>query len=229
MEKEFLILYDKVTSFDAPGYTEEEISIFLTKAQERTFFAHYNLDNKYRESFEESEARRKDLKELVKGATLTPSAASVANMPNGVFCTLPADCLYVISEEVTTASVTTCNNNKRIRVKPITHDEYSINIENPFKKPDIYNYIWRMDYQGELHELITDGTFTVAQYHLRYIQRLNPIIIGTNTVDGVTGPLNCELDQILHKRIVDEAVKIATGITDPELYQIKTIEQQQGE
>jgi hypothetical protein len=230
MQQEFLILYDKITNFDAPGYTDLEISILLTKGQERVVYSFYSIDNKYKEGFEESEARRKDLKELVKGTTITTASTSQTNtLPNGTFFDLPTDCLYVISEEITTDSSEDCSDGKRIRVKPVTHDEYSINLKNPFKKPDIKTFVWRLDYQGKKHEIITDGTFTVAQYHLRYIKRPNPIIIGANTVDGATGPLNCELDESVHKKIVDEAVKIATGITDPEFYQIKTIEQQQGE
>lgn len=231
MKQEFLILYDKITNFDAPGYSDLEISIFLTKGQERTFFSFYNpLGNLFREGFEETEARRKDLKELVKGTTLTTTSSSqVGILPNGVFYDLPSDCLYAISEEITTASNDSCKNGKRLRVKPITHDEYAINLKNPFKKPSINSYVWRLDYQTNRHELITDGSFTVASYHLRYIQKLNPIIVGSDTVDGIVGPQNCILNAITHKRIIEEAVKIATGITDPELYQIKTIEQKDGE
>jgi len=231
MDQEFLVLYDKFANLDAPGYSELERSIFLTKAQERVFFAHYNpLANKFREGFEETEARRKDIQELVKGVTITsPSATQTNTLPNGEFYDLPADCLYAISEEVTLASADPCINGKRIRVKPITHDEYSINLQNPFKKPNNRTFIWRLDYQGRIHELITDGQSTVSEYHLRYIKNLQPIILGSNTVDGVAGPLDSELNVILHKRIVDEAVKIATGVTDPEQYQLKSIEQQEGE
>lgn len=233
MKQEFLVLYDKITNFDAPGYSDLEISIFLTKGQERTFFSFYNpLGNLFREGFEETEARRKDLKELVKGITLTATSISTSQvgvLPNGVFYDLPGDCLYAISEEITTASSDSCKNGKRLRVKPITHDEYSINLKNPFKKPNINSYIWRLDYQTNRHELVTDGSFTVSEYHLRYIQKLSPIIVGVNTVDGTLGPQNCILNVITHRRIIEEAVKIATGITDPELYQIKTIEQKEGE
>lgn len=231
MSEEFLILYDKVTNFDAPGYEADEISILLTKAQERIFNKYYSpLLNKTREGFEETEARRKDLKELVKGTTLTvPSATQTEVLPNGVFFDLPADCLYVIEEEVTTSSSDTCKNNKRIQVKPVTHDTYVKDIKNPFKKPAINAYVLRMDYQGQKHELITDGTFTVGSYHLRYIERLQPIITDAITIQGVLGPLNCKLDSSIHERLIDEAVIIATGITEPELYQIKTIEQQKSE
>jgi hypothetical protein len=234
MRQEFLILYDKITNFDAPGYEDIEISIFLTKAQERVVLSRYRgLANKYQEGFEETEIRRKELQELVQGVTLsTPSTDQTNALPNGVFYDLPEDFLFAISEEITTsidATYDECNHNVRLLVKPTTHDEYTINKKNPFKKPTIRNYCWRMDYNDDRHELITDGTYGIASYHLRYMKELVPIIIGTDTVDGVIGPQNCQLNQIIHKQIVDEAVKIATGITDPEKYQIKNIEQQAGE
>lgn len=231
MEKEFSILYDKITSFSAPGYEDDEKSIFLTKAQERVVLSLLNpLKNSVHEGFEETEVRRKDLQALVKGATLTVASASqVGVLPNGKFYDLPSDCLYVISEEIITSSPIPCKNNIRVRVKPITHDFYSINKDNPWKKPNYLQNVWRLDYSTNKHEIITDGTFSVASYEIRYIKKLQPIIIGANTVDGATGPLNCELNNIIHKRIVEVAVQIATGVTTPELYQIKTIEQKQGE
>lgn len=230
MELQFDILYDKITNFDAPGYTQEEKSALLTKAQERVVYKYYEPFNKTRESFEQTESRKKELKELVKGATITiPSATQTNNMPNGTFYDLPADCLFVINEEATTSSEDPCKNGKRIRVKPITHDEYSILIDNPFKRPTIEKYAYRLDYQGAKHELVTDGTYNISAYHLRYIERLQPIITGAVTYLGVVGPLDCKLDPSVHERIVDEAVLIATGTTEPEFYQLKTIEQQKSE
>ncbi len=229
MKNEFLILYDKFTNFDAPGYEDDEISVFLTKGQERVFFGIYNpLANKYHEGFEETESRRKDLRELVKGAkTLAQSSNQTEALPDGVLYDLPDDCLYVVSEEIVFKSDKKCLNGKRIRVKPITHDEYSIDKYNPFAKPG-KDLAWRLDIQDRRHEVITDGT-EIGSYDIRYIKNLRPIIIGANVIDGVQGPHNCEFDPILHKRIVDEAVKIATGVTDPEQYQIKTIENKENE
>jgi len=229
MKNEFLILYDKFTNFDAPGYEDEEISVFLTKGQERVFFGHFNpLANKYREGFEETESRRKDIKELVKGAKgLAPATDQTEALPNGKLFDLPSDCLYVISEEIVLESDNNCLNNKRIMVKPVTHDEYSINVKNPFARPD-KDLAWRLDINGGRHEIITDGT-SIKSYDIRYVETLRPIIIGANVIDGVLGPLDCKFNSILHKRIVDEAVKIATGVTNPEQYQIKTIENNENE
>lgn len=231
MKDEFLILYDKITNFDAPGYEDLEISVLLTKSQERVFLNYYNLlGNRFKEGFEQTESRRKELQELTVGdSSTTPSINQVGVKANGVFFDLPADCMFVLSEEIISASADLCKNNILGEVIPITHDQYTRNKKNPFKKPDIHQKTWRMDYSGRRQELITDGTYTVAQYDIRYIKYLTPIIIGTGTLEGVTGPQNCLLNTILHRRIIDEAVKIAVGITDPQSYQIKTIEQQESE
>jgi hypothetical protein len=239
MEQEFLILYDKITNFDAPGYTSNEISRFLTRAQERVILQRINpLGNKYRQGYERTEKRRKDLSELDANATLLVASQSVSQTgvkPNGVFYDLPADFLYASSEEVTIASSDTCINNTRIEVKPVTNDEYSKNIRNPYKKPHS-KLVWRMEQSkavpntgAKRHELITDGSFTITEYHLSYIRTFKPIISDTSTIEGLAGPLDCELNSIIHREIIDEAVKIATGITDPQMYQLKSAEKNSAE
>jgi hypothetical protein len=230
MQTRFLILYDKVTNFDAPGYEDDEISILLTKAQERVFYSYYNvLGNKTQEGFEATEARRKELSRLVEGVQIvTPSINQTNSNPNGVFFDLPAECLFVISEEITLTSSEPCLNGKRIRVKPVRHDAYSININNPFKNPND-DLAWRLDYSNNRHEIITKAGLNIGTYHVRYIKRLTPIITGNFVIDGEMGPLDSLLDSFLHERIIDEAVKIATGVTDPQFYQIKMQEQKEGE
>jgi len=232
MKDEFLILYDKITNFDAPGYEDDEISRFLSRAQERLILHLYNpLGNKYNTGFEGSEQRRKDLSELMRNATITvPSVSQVGVNTNGTFFDLPNDFLYAVSEEVLTASSNPCFDGNSIVVKPITHDEYTINKKNPFKKP-YRDLIWRMDFSRTVvgtnpkrHELITDGNYTVAAYNVRYLRRPQPIIVGVNTIEGLVGPLDCELDAITHRAIVDEAVALASGITNPEMWQLKRAE-----
>jgi hypothetical protein len=234
MREEFLILYDKITNFDAPGYEDDEISRFLSRAQERLVLHLYNpLSNKFITGFEGSEKRRKDLSELMRNANLTQanvSATQTGVKPNGQFFDLPSDFLYAVSEEVLTASTTACFNGNTIEVKPIAHDEYTKNIKSPFKKP-YKDLVWRMDFSRatvganpKRHELITDGTYTVATYSLRYLRRPQPIIAGSGPIEGLAGPLNCELDEITHRAIIDEAVAIASGVTTPELWQLKRAE-----
>jgi hypothetical protein len=221
----FLIKYDRLANLAAPGYDDNEISFILTQAQEQLVKSHYNFkSNKFKDGFEETEKRRKDLSELTRNANLDSSAISLDQdgvSQNGIFYNLPDDLLYTIREEATLASDDTCVNGDRVGVRPVTHDEYVANINNPFKKPGT-SRVWRLDFStgnntNRRHELITNGSYTIDTYHVRYIKR--PIAINI--------PLNItsELDESVHSEIVDRAVRIATGITDFQQYQIKTMEQ----
>lgn len=218
----FLEKFDKITNSDSPGYEDSEISSMLNMAQERFFLQTYAGSNRFREGFEETEKRRKDLSELTKNSTITTASANQTGvLPNGTLYDLPTDFLYAIKEEVTISSDDECDNGKRIKVKPITHDEYTINIENPFKQP--YNeLVWRLDYSRttdntnpKRHELITDGSYDITAYHLRYLRRLPNIVVD---LDTPANQIHCILDEITHRRIVDLAVEIALELTvDPRL------------
>ena len=234
MSFEFQVGADVVASDGAPGYTDEEIGILLTKAQERFVKQKYtSKGNKYFKGFEGSEKRRKDLSELIRTANLTNadlSASQVDVHRNGFFYDLPADMLYSVSEIVTTdiedcSVVGTTPLLTQIEVQPVTHDEYNININNPHKKP--YNkLVWRLDYNSDEHELITDGSYGITGYQIRYLKKPTSIIVD-NTIP--INQIDSELDSSTHREIVDEAIKIAIGITKPDEYQIKAAENQQSE
>lgn len=238
MKDNFLVLYDKVTNFAAPGYEDEEISLFLTKAQDQIVKRYYNYKgNKYKDGFEETEKRRKDLAELIKQdiidctavATLPAlgiSSNQVGASTNGTLVDLPESLLYTLREEVTiTGATDTCiADGTLLEVKPVTHDEYTANIRNPFKRPDTTK-VWRLDFSSDVggarrHELITDGSYSLGTYIIRYLKRPADIVIPTS---------GSELNPSMHQEIVDTAVRIASGITDPATYQIKVNEEQQTE
>ena len=239
MKNNFLVLYDKVTNFAAPGYEDDEISLFLTKAQDQIVKRYYNYKgNKYNEGFEETEKRRKDLAELIRHSdidctsydanTLTGlSTVQTGASANGILVDLPADLLYTLREEVQIidADDSCIADDTILEVKPVTHDEYTANIRNPFKKPDVTK-VWRLDFSSNnngarRHELITDGSYTLSVYILRYLKQPDNIDIATFK--------DCALNATMHQEIVDTAVRIASGITDPATYQIKINEEKQTE
>jgi hypothetical protein len=199
----------------------------LTKAQEvflREGFEPYN-------SFQETEKRRKEFANLVTAATLTPSASQTGVHSNGTFFDLPTDLLWTLYEEAVSSSTDPCKNGVDCWIKPVTEDEYNSNINNPLKNPYCRigrGMVWRMDFNTRRHELITDGSFTVSAYKLRYIKLPQDIIPYTN--DGTTTAMqDCELDAIAHRPIIDIAVRIATGVTTPQEYQIKLNEEKTNE
>jgi hypothetical protein len=213
MKKEFLVSYDKVANLASPGYEDDEISYFLTKAQENFTLSYINPDNKYGESIEETEKVKKYFSALISpstdslGVPLTTLSSDQSGRisTNSVIYNLPDNFWLSLAEWVVTND--TCNTTKNVDI--ITHNEYNKNKNNPFKRPNS-NRVWRMDVNsiGDVlrHELITDGTYTITQYHVRYIKKLTPIVVDEETP---ANNVDCILHESAHRRIIDEAVKIA--------------------
>jgi hypothetical protein len=173
------------------------------------------------------------------------------NLPNGNFWKLPANFMWSLSEgtDITLLSTNEAYNytgspyqRTNVKVLPKTHDEYQADVENPFAKP-YYKLVWRMDYSRQdtdsmidvdnqkRHELITDGTYDVDKYRLRYVRRPDDIIpydtLGSDTTTSTAA--SCKLDPSLHREIVAEAVRIAVSVTRPELEEVKELEVQKSE
>lgn len=161
MKFNFQLKFDSLFEFSAPAYDDRQISYILTEAQFRVFIKRYNpLGNKYQKGFEDDEQRRRDLEQLIKPALYDkadPTGASVPAgveamivssqqggvHPDGVFLDTPSDFLYAVEEAVTLeTSPGAVVNPKESWVKPVRHDEFLANINNPYKQP-YKDLIWR--------------------------------------------------------------------------------------
>ena len=228
MKFTFMLKFDSMFEFSAPSYDDRQISYILSNAQNRVFIQkYYTLADKYQRGFESDERHRRELEQLIKQTSPSASAVQTGVHPNGKFFDLPSDFLYAIEETVVTTEVA----NKEVIVKPITHDQYSANINNPYKRP-YANLVWRMDYSRQTNaigvgsetvkrtELITNPLLaqnSVTSYRLRYLQMPPAIVVDEYTP---ANQRHCVLDPIIHDAIIDEAVKIATASIKPETYQI---------
>ena len=103
---------------------------------------------------------------------------------------------------------------KRVEVKPMQHDDYNKVIKDPFNKPT-NDQVRRMFYQDKV-ELVTDGTFKINSYHLRYIKE--PIDI------SLLSSVNCELARHTHREIVDLSVSMALENIESKRYQTNLAE-----
>jgi len=245
MKFAFMLKFDSMFEFSAPAYDDRQISWLLTAAQNRVFLdKYYTPSNKYQRGFEADEKRRRDLEQLIKQAKWSSPATSVPvdsltkiavqpaeGHPNGVFFSLPDKFLYAIEE---TARLTKdAVQGREIPVKPVTHDQYIANINNPFKKP-YSNLVWRMDYSREVQaigdidtngtdysrkrtELIPPDGYDITEYRIRYLQMPPDIVVDEYAPEN---QVHCILDETLHESIVDEAVKMAKASVKPNEYQI---------
>jgi hypothetical protein len=223
------ILVDRMDSSGSPGYEDSEASFILTKAQEqyRTMMLS-PLTNPKGEGIEESEVRKQGFSALITPASLTPSANSSDNLPNGQFVDLPTNFMHALSEECTLSKLMSdATTYYRVGVNVVSHDEYTHEKKNPFKRPYAKydeGSIWRMQMgrtndgntditarTAKRHELLTDGTFTVSTYHLRYLKELPEIVVDYDTSSNQR---NCILDDFTHQAIIEIASKLLRTAVD---------------
>lgn len=202
MHLQFKFRLDKLDALNYPNFLPEEIDLLLNQAQDRIVKQRYGLNNIKRTSFEETQKRTEDLKNIVKTVVLTPQAYSPSTNidTNARFFLLPIDHWFIVQERVklqyTCGNITTDSN---IEVRPISHVEFDKIIKDPFKKPDNTKVLRLMD-DGKV-ELIFAPSTTILEYRLRYIKEPVRISLGSN--------IDCELSKHLHDEIIDQAVSIA--------------------
>lgn len=224
--REFDLLYNNIMSNAAPGIDDYEKSVFLTKAQEDIVTAIYDG------SFEGSERFRECLNTLVNTVYYSKRdiLSNVTNqvLPSGyknfidILFPFPEDCLFIVYEHLN-------YNNNLISVIPTTHDALFRTLKNPFKRPD-KNKAFRLnvlpkDSNGAVAnnslEIILqnqgDDLKQFEDYFIRYIRKPQPILLYDDynlSINGQFGIIDsdnpCELPPILHRVILEAAVKIAS-------------------
>lgn len=215
---QFDVLYDSITSLGAPDLDEYEKSVFLTKAQLELVKEANGPINKYNTSFEGSDKRRADMRELIMDKSITPikSTAGIGNI--SYTAQLPSD-VFLIKYEAAFYTKQGCEDKQKIDIVPLKYDEYHTQKRNPFRKPDYQNG-FRLDIasniSGKNVELIVDRD--IDTYQIRYIKYPTPIVLtdlaGISpsealSVDGVTAKTECKLDEQFHREILDRAVQLA--------------------
>jgi len=225
----FDTLYNNITSNQAPGLSEAEKSMFLTKGEDEITKNYFNpKSNKLQEGFDGSQKRQIDFSSITSTSTISEfSTALFDTRSNSKSAVLPTDLWMVVNEKV----LVTRNSaeNTELVVKPISFEEYDRFMSKPFKRP-LRDQAWRLINNGSSNkaDLIVGPGDIITSYKLRYVRRPKPIIIGDLdglTINGYTwggavtpdspdatkvyGDNCCELDQILHEEILQRAVELA--------------------
>jgi len=217
-DNEFDILYDSIASLGAPELDGYEKSVFLTKAQLELIKEVNGPGNKYGTSFEGSDKRRVDMRELIKDYKVTPTVLTGGISDNSFTAGIPKDC-FLIKYESAFYNKPGCTKDSKIDIVPIKYDEYHQNMRNPFRRPDSQNG-YRLDMKsndsGKFVELVTEKP--IHTYQIRYVQYPIPIVLmdlegiapGEGlSVDGISTISECVLDQEFHREILDRAVQLA--------------------
>lgn len=233
---QFDVLYNNVTSNQAPGLNEYEKSVFLTKAQDEIVKNYFNpKSNKVQDGFDGNSKRQTDFSMLLKTSTTSIASSDFNNDditnkidPRAVLITFPEDFFLAINESIIDSTKT-----KIRQVIPLSFNEYTRLMTKPYKEPLKYQ-AWRLmanvnsaKASASLILNSVDRKMAAANgvtYIIRYIKRPIPIILEDLTsaygedlsINGYKGSETiyandfcCELDKSVHEEILQRAVELA--------------------
>lgn len=214
---EFDVLYNNITSNQAPGLDEYEKSVFLTRAQDDIIKSYFsNKTNKTQEGYDGSEIRQADFSKITKTEEFTTfDNALFDNNENSKSVSLKDEVYFIINEYlIVNRKIDNNTVSKRLTVLPINYNKYNTLMSKPFKRP-LKTNAWRLmgsNDKGKTVELIVGPNDTIIKYKIRYIIKPTPIILkdlGNLEIDGKSTATECILDPILHRDILQRAVELA--------------------
>lgn len=209
---EFDVLYNNIRSNQAPGLDDYEKSVFLTKAQEEIIVNTYNGNNPLEDSFESTEEIRRYLSSLIKThKTEVKKSGYTGLSASSTFFELPSDLWFITYESVDLEEgELKCADSNDVPVIPVTQDEYHRVKKNPFRGFN-ERRVLRLDENGQIVELVSK--YNIKSYLVKYISKPSPIIISDLPdglkINNISKETPCELNPIIHRAILDRAVKLA--------------------
>lgn len=185
-ENQFDVLYNNITSNQAPGLNSYEKSVFLTKAQDEVVKNHFSASSKGNnlgQGFDDNQKRQIDFSMLTTSKKITEtSIATFDTRSNSKSVKLPSDVMMIINELV---QVTRDSDTVDLVVIPLRFDEYSRLMSKPYKRP-VKTQAWRLINSSTSNsaDIIVGPNDIITTYIVRYIRAPKPIIIGN--LDGLT-------------------------------------------
>lgn len=208
------VLYDSIDSDNAPSFLDSEWAVILTQAQYDVVMDIVNS------GVSKTDFNRSALRGIIKKAravNFTQVTDDSVYYPNGYYATdldLTASSVWI--PLITTADTATKGN---VKVDIIEQDFYLKNRYNPFRKPGNEYLFWAVYEDGGMI-IIGDGS-EPTKFKMSYIKDIEAYPI---TPDD-TSPVNCVLDESVHRLIVKKAASLANlYVSDFNAYQAHTLE-----
>ena len=215
----FDLLYNNIASNQAPGLDEYEKSVFLTNAQLELVKNYFNpKGNKYQEGFDQSPKRQLDFSTITDLMVYNIKDALPNNVmrfnEDSIVFPYNDNFLFIIQELATVIDSVT-RTDKNVNIRSITNVEYMMAMNKPYKYPFKHEG-WRIIHNTDDRklELLLSYGDRLKSYKIRYIKRPTPIILTDLsslglTIDGISDPTDCILDEAMHAEIVQRAVELA--------------------
>lgn len=200
---------DKTSALELPAFEPEELDYWINKAINVFVDTRYSGFNIKRESLEQTQKLTEDLKTLVKEVrAITLTAGGTTDKPNSYLVTMSttaSDYRIKMDEEVEitfTVPQTGIVITKRQGITECTSDSYRTYIDNPYSEHRLH-YMEAKPlrlFKNNTVELISDGTYTITKYFLKYIK--NPAVVSIISTPNVS----CDLPLHTHRSIVNIVV-----------------------
>lgn len=207
-ETHFDVLYNNITSNQAPGLNPFEKSVLLTKAQNeivKNYFTSESKGNTLQSGFDETNKRQIDFSMLIKTIRVDTLASGTpyTTIDNRAITYLwPADTLYIINEAFN-AGTHAMDKTKPRQIIAITYSDYTRLMSKPYKAPLKYE-AWRLitgqseqkraiveiilnapDFKVVTNDSIPSPEYGENRYVLRYVRKPRPILLAN--FDGAYG------------------------------------------
>lgn len=217
---QFDVLYNNVTSNQAPGLNGYEKSVFLTKAQDELVKNYFSAThNQKQEGYLDSPKREYDFSSIIEIGNNTNSQVGGGYYPNSDYVKMfsfPANVFIMLNEELSVG-------NKIFTIVPIDYAELQMLMKKPYKLP-LKGQAWKLIHKTSTNSVEFIGNFPktgTTKYTFRYLRKLQPVILedlettyGEGlTIKGLTktreGEPVCELPEELHEELLQRAVELA--------------------
>lgn len=221
---EFDLLYNNISSNQAPGLTEYEKSVFLTEAQEAVILELYK--GTAGDAFESTEEVTRYLSSLVKSKkAVTPKLQTIPNRFINTneysFDLKEIEDLWFITFQSASIQDNECF--RDVIVVPTTQDSLYKELQNPFKGPNKNRVL---SLSEDTNQKIY-SKYPLSSYYIKYLSKPYPIILEDLAEEDEEGnpigeylTINKEykskeidwLPEILHRTILLRAVQIAKAV-----------------
>lgn len=231
-DNQFDVLYNSITSNQAPSLDAYEKSVFLTQAQTEILLSYFDpRKNKVQEGYDDSQRRQIDFSGITRAETYTDESKFITEAlydprKESRAVNMPVDIMIMLNERV---KVTRNGKTVLLTVVPISYDAYDRLMSKPYKRP-VRNQAWRIFNYSEKNintsDLVVGPGDKITEYSFRYVKRPRPIIVGNLDgleIEGYSDVTNCELDPILHYDILQRAVENAKAVYSGNLQEIVSL------
>ena len=212
----FKIKLDKLDTESLPEITPEVAVFWLNDSFERIIKHRYGGNNPGRKSFEETQKRTDDLREVIKYSKIENPVTGF--FENSVDFVLPSDYWFAIIEEVDVkgADCIDATKTKRVGVIAIQHNNINTAVKkDPFWKPEGEDVLRTM--QGRNTTIHHESLITVPVYYLGYVS--NDFKIELTDLQS-----ELKVADHLHAEIVDQAVSSVLNAVESGRYQQDLVE-----